>query len=124
MEPLPGHLDVSLATRSDGALVIALAGELDLATSSELATKLEELAGQPHRPVIVDLSHLTFLDSSGIALLVAESRRRVDSGGRLVLAGPTGEVRRVLEIARISEVVAVEPSVESSSPDVGDTATG
>jgi anti-sigma B factor antagonist len=76
--------------------VVTLHGELDVASADGLANSLFELAGST---LIVDLSDLSFMGSSGIGALVrARNRIRAGGLGDLVLARPGAIVRRALEI--------------------------
>jgi anti-sigma B factor antagonist len=75
---------------------VTLHGELDVASADGLANSLVELAGST---VVVDLSDLTFMDSSGIGALVrARNRIRAGGLGELVLTRPGAIVRKALEI--------------------------
>ena len=76
--------------------VVELHGELDIASAEGLSNSLVELAGST---LVVDLSDLTFMDSSGIGALVRARNRIKDEGlGDLVLTRPGVIVRRALEI--------------------------
>lgn len=67
-----------------GGAVVALRGELDLATSPQLRTALVELIGQPSvRCVVVDMGGVTFIDSTGVHVLVEAARRLRRCGGDL-----------------------------------------
>ncbi len=80
--------------------IVALRGELDIGSADGLADALVEVAGST---VVVDLSELTFLDSTGIsALVVARNRILTSSEGRLVVTRPTGIVRKALDIVGLS----------------------
>jgi anti-sigma B factor antagonist len=87
---------------------IHLIGELDasagpdLENTRELATTLEE-AIRDGSDLTLDLSGLEFLDSSGIHFFISTARR-LDGRGRLVLMGPAGAVRRVLELTQLSKL--------------------
>jgi anti-sigma B factor antagonist len=83
-----------------GVHVVALHGELDIVSAYDLAVALVEVAGST---VVVDLSGLTFIDSSGIsALVMAKNRILADGRGRLLLTNPRGIVRAALEIVGLS----------------------
>lgn len=82
----------------NGVRVILLRGELDVATARKLADGLSALEDSP---VVIDLSGLTFIDSSGISVLVREYNRR----GELVLTRPRRNVTRVLRIAGLESWV-------------------
>jgi len=79
-----------------GVHVVALQGELDIVSAYDFALALVDVAGST---VVVDLSDLTFIDSTGIgALVMARNRIRADGLGELVLTRPTAIVRGALEI--------------------------
>lgn len=85
---------------SDGAsLVVRVAGELDIATAPQLGRYLENLQGV----VVVDLSEVTFLDSTGLNMLVNARKRLHALGGQLALRDPHPAVRIVLAIARLED---------------------
>jgi anti-sigma B factor antagonist len=88
-------------------IVVQLCGELDL----EGAATLEECvrAALPDRPrrLVLDLSSLAFIDSTGIAAFERARRAARDAGVDLVLDSPTRWVRRVLEITGLREHFAI-----------------
>jgi anti-anti-sigma factor len=96
--------------RDDGrAVVLALSGEIDLASAPSLAAALDGIEAGSGRSVHLDLADVTFLDSSGISVLV-ESRARLEAGGgSFVLHRATPTVRRVLEIAGIETLFELRP---------------
>jgi anti-anti-sigma factor len=86
--------------------VARLRGELDASTSPD--TKEQLLAAlAPGRTLVVDLAGVGFLDSSGLAVLVATLRRARETGARLVLQDPQPRVHRVIESAHLVELFDV-----------------
>lgn len=79
----------------DEGRVVALRGELDACTCRGLA---DHLIGRPGTLIVVDLSQLTFMDSSGLGAIHAARREAIKGGGNLVVCRPTPIVHRVLEI--------------------------
>jgi anti-sigma B factor antagonist len=80
--------------------VVELSGELDVASADFLTHALADVAGST---VVVDLSDLAFMDSSGIgALVVARNRIKAKGLGELVLARPAAIVQKALEIVGLS----------------------
>jgi anti-anti-sigma factor len=77
---------------------IDLHGAIDLDTAPALTQQLDDLADHQAILVIVGLSDVTFLDSSGIRALVHGARAIEDAGGRLLVEGASGAVARVLEL--------------------------
>lgn len=93
--------DFSITARDlPGFHIVALHGELDIVSAGTLADALVELAGST---LVVDLSDLTFMDSTGIgALVVARNRMLADGAGQLVLSRPGAIVLKSLEIVGLS----------------------
>lgn len=88
-----------------GGAVVALRGELDLATSPLLRTALAELIGQPSvRCVVVDMGGVTFIDSTGVHVLVEAARRLRRCGGDLTLSGTKPGAFKVLDIRGLTSV--------------------
>ncbi len=83
---------------SEGTYVVAVYGELDLSTVAEVARELLRAEASSATEIVVDLSALHFMDSTGIRLLCeAHARSRADGDRLRLLRGP-GEVQRALEI--------------------------
>jgi anti-sigma B factor antagonist len=105
-------MDVGLlrlhTTRSDSRAVLSLEGEMDLATSPALRQHLLDLRDDGVSQVVVDLSELQFIDSTGLGALVAAVKRYREHGGDIVLRKPTASVGRVLEIAGLTRVFEIE----------------
>ena len=79
--------------------LVALRGELDMATAGGLADWLTCIAGST---VVVDLTELTFMDSSGITALVIARNRMAEDGNELILTRPQPIVRRALEVTGLT----------------------
>ncbi len=100
---------LSLTVDHDGAAaVVAVAGDLEFATAATLRTTLIDLAQRGCDPLVVDLSRLDFVDSTGLSLLVQAKQRIESQGHRFVLRNPTDRVQRVLEISGLSELFTIE----------------
>ena len=102
-----------METRTEaGANLLVLSGELDVASSGQLEAELERIDAR--RPVIIDMKALTFVDSTGLGLLVRSHQRRLEAGGRLVLIKGGGQVDRLLEITGVGDHLRVVRSLESA----------
>ena len=100
-----------------GCAVVTAVGEIDLCTSPGLHDALADAALRSDR-VIIDLSQVSFLDSTGMAMMVKALRenhhRRHDS---LCLVGPVGLVLRALEVTGLTNLFRIHPSVEVAAGD-------
>ncbi|MBC8101026.1 MAG: STAS domain-containing protein [Cytophagales bacterium] len=85
----------------EGVCVIEVHGEVDLSTSPQLKTALAE-AGKGSRQVIVDLSAVGYMDSSGFGILLSATKNLRPEGGSLYLVGCNGSIQRMLEITRLN----------------------
>ena len=99
----PAPFEATAAQLDDGVRVIAVRGELDLSTATELEAPLDEAISSGDVSVLIDLSECEFIDSTGIALIV-RAWQRLDrnaggeGSGRVVICSYNDQVRRVLEI--------------------------
>lgn len=87
---------------------IQVSGELDFFTAPRLREQIVHLHSQGASTVRLDLTGLTFIDSSGLSVLVAGYKRLRDGGGDLILTAVPAQARRVLEISGLSQVLSVE----------------
>ena len=97
--------------RADGTFVVAVVGELDLYTAPDLELAILLNGGESER-VVVDLSKCTFIDSSGLGILV-DTQRRMGVHALVVVAGGL-EVRRAFEVSGLDRRLALYPTLESA----------
>ena len=83
---------------AEGATHVALSGELDIATHGEAEAKLKEVQESGAAVVVLDLRGLSFMDSTGLRLLVQADSRAREDGKRLAIVRGPDAVHRVLEI--------------------------
>ena len=91
--------DLSVRERP-GVHIVALKGELDLATAHGLAESLVAIAGFR---VVIEFAGLAFMDCSGIAAMVIARNQITKGGDSLVLTRPSGTVRRALEVVGLAD---------------------
>ena len=95
----PGDLVLNV-TYDANATIVSVAGEVDMATAEQLSQCLSSVdSGR----VVVDLAQTSFLDSSGVAVLVATWNRLLEAGGEFGVRNPQDNVRAVLDICRLSD---------------------
>jgi anti-sigma B factor antagonist len=101
-----GDISISVSrSDDDDVAIIGVVGYVDLSTVPELKAALE----RHDAPVLrVDLSGVSFLDSSGLQVLLAAHKRARDGGRRLVLVAPSPTVRRLFEITGLDGELDVD----------------
>jgi anti-sigma B factor antagonist len=92
--------------------VVTASGEIDLATAGQLRDRLIAAVLDADVDVVVDLSGVTFLDSTGLEVLVRTNSRLVSAGRRLVVRDPSQRVRRVLGVSGLDTVLRIEETGE------------
>ena len=98
----------------DAPNVLPLEGEIDLHVSPRVTAALRVLIEQKPARLVVDLSRVTYIDSSGLAALI-EGMQNVEAyGGKFVLAGVQENVRPIFEIARLDQVFIIFPHVDAA----------
>ena len=94
---------------SGPANVLPLEGEIDLHISPRVERSLASMIAKRPEHVVVDLSGVTFIDSSGLAVLINAMQDVKEYGGKLTLSGITQNVRSILEIARLDQFFLIDP---------------
>jgi anti-anti-sigma factor len=93
---------------SEQALVVGLSGEIIMEMVAEMKVEIEWLAGaSPHKALIVDLGGVTFMDSSGVGLLIGLRRACQERGSALALANPSPPIEKLLDMLRLTDYFAV-----------------
>jgi anti-sigma B factor antagonist len=100
---------VAVDAPSGSAAIVRLTGELDVAGVPALGACLSERLAA-HRDVILDLSGLSFLDSTGLGVLFGAHEQAAALGCSFMLRAPTGQVARVLQMTGTDQVFTIEPA--------------
>ncbi len=101
-------------SRVDGYELLTVEGELDIATAPRMISVLNEAFADLERPLVVDLSSVDFMDSTGLALLMNAQRRVKRRGQGFAIVCPGGPISRVFEIADMVERLHVCPDRASA----------
>jgi anti-anti-sigma factor len=105
--------DVTSETKGQSALV-TLTGDFDLQVAGHVAEELTRLeAGAPDL-LVLDLSGLSFMDSSGMGVVAAAHARALDAGRRFVVVRPPFSVRRAFELSNLNQVITIVEDLESA----------
>ncbi|WBB77808.1 STAS domain-containing protein [Micromonospora sp. WMMD882] len=93
---------------TDDHVRLAVAGEVDMATASQLDDVLTGLLLERPTLIDIDLEGLRFLDSAGILVLLRNHAAAEEQGCRLMISNPPSSVRRVLHITGVLSLLAAE----------------
>jgi anti-sigma B factor antagonist len=111
-------LSIDVRVTADGKIqIFALGGSLDIATSPSLRAALLEAAEGENHEIIVDLTGLEFLDSTGLGALIGAHKRASEHHGSVRLVAQEGQILRLLRITGLLDVFAVYPSVDAALSD-------
>ncbi len=99
-----------------GATVIAVSGELDLASSPMLEERLEEVFGSDASLVILDLRKLDFMDSTGLSVLIKAHQTAEQAERQLYLVKGPPQVQRLLSLTGVGERLSVVETTEDALP--------
>jgi anti-anti-sigma factor len=103
---------------TDGRVVVTLAGDIDLAAADSLWEVLDQSL-TPAGTLIVRCSAIAFLDSMGLRALIRAHQKAAELGAAFRLAEPSATVLRVLELAGIPDLFAIENGADAQRPAEG-----
>jgi anti-sigma B factor antagonist len=98
------RVDVS---HEPGRALVSLTGELDLATAPQLRACLASLPEEGENEVVLDLTGLDFIDSTGLSVLVMVFTRTRAAGCAMVIRNPSSAVIRILEITGLASIFTI-----------------
>jgi anti-sigma B factor antagonist len=87
---------------------VRVQGEVDVYTAPQLRERLYGLVVDGADSVVLDLADMTFIDSTGLGVIVGTLKRLRESGGELTLRSPSRSTRKVLDITGLTRIVTVE----------------
>lgn len=99
-------MDLQVEIKS-GIMIVRPAGEMDLAVADVMRSALEKGLDQNPgiKDIIVNLSQVTYIDSSGLGVLLGRYKRVSRSGGRMFIVGAPPQVRRIIEMSGLLNIM-------------------
>jgi anti-anti-sigma factor len=101
-------LETEIETEGTHAVVV-LAGEVDISTVGKLYEELAELARANVCHIALNVAEVTFIDSTGLSLLVTEHKRAESMNGELLVFSPTLQLVRLLQITGLDAYLNIRP---------------
>lgn len=91
-----------VADEREGVTVLGLEGELDMGSAPDLLAVADDVLARGGSDIVLDLSELEFVDSSGLSTLLLLSRRVAALGGTVTLRSPSARVEQVLQVTGLA----------------------
>lgn len=113
MSRVENPFGVRIVSDGDG-LIVHVSGEIDLRNSPTFRTELLTLVDRKPRRVILDMSGVVYVDSSGVGTIVEFKRRLDRSGGAAVLAGLQPRVKSVFEITKLDQFFRIVATLDEA----------
>ena len=108
-------MELSVTTsRQDDVSVVTVAGEVDVYTAAQLRAVLDEEIGAGHARLVVDLDEVSFLDSTGLGVLVGRLKLVRNPSGWLRIVCSHDRILRVFRITGLDKVFGIHDSLEEA----------
>lgn len=109
-------IDIKVETRTSGDwAVVDVEGEVDVFTAPKLREQIIGLLNSGKDRIVVNLTKVDFMDSTGLGVLVGGLKRVKERDGTLALAGAHGTVLRVLSVTGLNSVFSLHETVEQAT---------
>jgi anti-sigma B factor antagonist len=109
-------VDLSVTSREQGGrTVVEVGGEIDVYTAPVLRERLNDLVGEGHHHLVVDMEHVDFLDSTGLGVLVGALKRLRAANGTFGLVCAKEPLLKIFRITALDQVFPIYPSVEAAT---------
>jgi anti-sigma B factor antagonist len=110
------RVDFGVATRQAGAYtVVEVTGEFDVYTAPVLEESLGELVDGGQRDIVVDLTGVTFMDSTGLGLLIKALKWTREKDGSLRIVASTEKVLKVFRVTGLDTVLSLHETVDAAT---------
>lgn len=103
-----------MSADSDSFAILSLEGDIDLYHSTAVKEHLAELIDHKSKRILVDLSAVTYIDSSGLAALIEALQKVMAYGGTMALFAATATVQHIFQVARLDQVFRLFPDEASA----------
>ncbi|MCZ4120951.1 anti-sigma factor antagonist [Streptomyces sp. H39-S7] len=110
----PAALAVTVTAHGPERAVVSIRGELDYDAAAELQRQLSDQMALGYRHLMLDLSQMPFMDSSGLRVVLELIRDIGQAGGRVLLVAPAPAVRRLLELTGVSLMNPLYDTIEDA----------
>lgn len=96
-------------------MIVYVSGEVDIYTAPDLKKKVLKLTAQKGNTVIIDLSDVNYMDSTGIGVFISALKSTKENDSRLKLVNLQSSVMRLFEITGLIEIIDIQPEIRGVS---------
>lgn len=107
-------MEITHRANSDGVVVVIPAGKLNMVHAHHLREEVDAILAKGHNRLVVDLTNVEFLDSSGLGALIGCLKAARQANGDLRIASPTEQVKLVLQLTNLDRVLTPYTSADSA----------
>ncbi len=104
-----GEFSVEIDERDNGEVILTPDGELDLATAPVLEARLAEAESTNPELIVIQMTAVGFIDSTGLRVLLSAAARARAGGWRFQISAPAEQVSKLLELTRSDTVLEIVP---------------
>ena len=108
-------MEIEKSYQDGSVAVLRLVGRLNMVAAPQLKSGIDETVEGGRPRVVVDLSEVSFMDSSGLGALIAGLKKARQASGDLRITGVTQQVATVLKLTNLDKVLRAHPSVEAAT---------
>jgi anti-sigma B factor antagonist len=108
------ELKIDVKPRSDGITLVILHGEVGTETVNQFKDRIDQIIGDGHVKLILDLQEVRYLNSMGLGVVAAAYKKLKKSKGDLKLLNPSPEVQELFELTRLAKVFEIFDSEENA----------
>jgi anti-sigma B factor antagonist len=121
---MPPEFAITEQAAQAGHHVIAARGEIDLFTAPDLKQVLTEVIESGQHRLVIDLSEVSFLDSTALGVLIGAVKRLRSRGGALAIVNTEASIAKTFEITGLDQIFTILPSREQALAALDDTLDG
>ncbi|MCU9615168.1 STAS domain-containing protein [Caldibacillus lycopersici] len=94
--------------KTDGNTIMKISGEIDAYTAPKLKETINQLTKEDGKNVVIDLTDVIYMDSTGLGVLVAAFKKIKTNGGSFILTGLSNRLQRLFTITGLSEIMDIK----------------
>jgi anti-sigma B factor antagonist len=103
------------AARDNAVTIVSVAGELDVSNSARLVRQLDDEISNGVEQLILDIEHLSYMDSTGLSVLISAHNQMERAGGSFIVMAPSRTVARLFEVTGVVRHLTVHRTAVGSN---------